>query len=990
MKKRILSALLATIMLFGMMPMVTYAQAEEMPMLTTTYVNPVYDSVLSPEEISIDVSSPAMLSAPVYHTDPSTTAAEMRAALESRAAEVTIGYQIPKNSFNEETLGEITDGIFEAAYAHTGVPTQGDYLRWHFAYCGISAMSSGTNLDGTIWYTDLTFHLEYYTTQEQEEVVAARVDSLLAELNPTGTDYEKIKTVYDWMCENIVYDYANLNDPTYDLKYSAYAALINGTSVCQGYSNLLYRMALEMGIDCRIITGWGNGGNHAWNIIKLGNSYYNLDATWDSTFAQAGRKNQFFLRSEANFGDHVRSPECDTAAFHAAYPMGKTDYDPKQNVVEDESIIASGTCDEFLTWTLDENGTLTISGEGLMEDFGRQDTAPWHEHREAIKKVVIKDGVTSIGSLAFLECVNLAEIEIADTVTDIELGAFWDCDSLVSIVIPNSVTAMEDCFHTKLQSITLSNNLTKIDQGMFANCTELTSIVIPEGVTSLEKGAFFGCENLESIILPSTLTKIGHEVFYGCTSLEMVAIPEKVTEIDGDAFQNTGLTSIEIPASVTTIWEGAFRECEKLTGIWVDKDNTVYSSDASGALLDKEQKTLLQVPGGLTGKYEIPDGVTSIEGWALSFCAKLTEVTIPDSVDTIGDGAFYGCAELKSVIVPAGISMIDEAVFSGCTNLTAVVIPDTVAEIREWAFDECDRLWHVLFNGTEDQWNSIAIAKNNTALKKATCHYNAKGDEVIAVNKTTCTEKIFCECTICGAVLAETISGGAHTWDNGVVTKEPTEETVGVRTYTCVTCGETKTEEIPALEHTHVFVTVVTAPTCTEGGYTTHTCACGEEVLTDVTNPLGHKLAYTVQTQPTVEADGILAGSCERCDHKTEEVLPKLNKTEYTYEVTKQPTTGETGIGRYTWATEYGTFFFEVTLDKLPEQPEVAFGDTDGNGRIQTNDAKLILQHIVRMPVELNLDAADVDGNGKIQTNDAKLILQYIVKIITQFPAQNQ
>ena len=161
-------------------------------------------------------------------------------------------------------------------------------------------------------------------------------------------------------------------------------------------------------------------------------------------------------------------------------------------------------------------------------------------------------------------------------------------------------------------------------------------------------------------------------------------------------------------------------------------------------------------------------------------------------------------------------------------------------------------------------------------------------------------------------------------------------------------------------------------------------------MLTDVTDPLGHKLAYTVQKEPTVEADGILAGSCERCDHKTEEVLPKLNKTEYTYEVTKQPTTGETGIGRYTWATEYGTFFFEVTLDKLPEQPEIAFGDTDGNGRIQTNDAKLILQHIVRMPVELNLDAADVDGNGKIQTNDAKLILQYIVKIITQFPAQNQ
>ena len=75
----------------------------------------------------------------------------------------------------------------------------------------------------------------------------------------------------------------------------------------------------------------------------------------------------------------------------------------------------------------------------------------------------------------------------------------------------------------------------------------------------------------------------------------------------------------------------------------------------------------------------------------------------------------------------------------------------------------------------------------------------------------------------------------------------------------------------------------------------------------------------------------------------------------------------------------------EVVLEKLPP---FIYGDTDGNGKIQTNDAKLVLQHIVRMPVTLNLDAADVDGNGKIQTNDAKLILQYIVKIITQFPAE--
>ena len=1189
MKKRILSALLATIMLFGMMPMVTFAQAEEMPMLTTTYVNPVYDSVLSPEEISIDVSSPAMLSAPVYHTDPSTTAAEMRAALESRAAEVTIGYQIPKNSFNEETLGEITDGIFEAAFAHTGVPTQGDYLKWHFAYCGISAMSSGTNLDGTIWYTDLTFHLEYYTTQEQEEVVAARVDSLLAELNPTGTDYEKIKTVYDWMCENIVYDYANLNDPTYDLKYSAYAALINGTSVCQGYSNLLYRLALEMGIDCRIITGWGNGGNHAWNIIKLGDSYYNLDATWDSTFAQAGRKNQFFLRSEANFGDHVRSPECDTAAFHAAYPMGKTDYDPKQNVVEDENIIASGTCGENLTWVLDTEGTLTISGTGAMENYRegyRQTDSPWYDYREVITNVVIANGVTTIGAYAFYECTNLANVtigngvtnigawafsfcssltslELPDCVTNIGGYAFSYCSSLTSITIPESVTDIQDCAFQEcgsLTSVTIPEGITWIGKSLFYNCDSLTSITIPtsvemicysafsscdsltsivipanmaivenwafaectslseitflgdapeigedvflevtatayypannptwtadvmqnyggiitwtpvggepdvdeniiasgtcdefltwtldaegtltisgagnmntdypapwndyreqiqtvvieDGITSIGNYAFPGCSNLTNItiadsvksigeyafhqcskltnvVLPEGMTTIGNSVFYECSSLTSVTIPNGVKSIDWWAFADcVSLTNIDLSDSLTSIGYRAFSGCTGLTDVIIPTGVTSIGADAFRGCINIENITIpnsvadigdsafyecasltsITIPSGVTsigshtfckcsnlenvviaegvekiGQYAftlcknltnvtIPGSVTEIGQYAFSDCSSLKGIVIPESVSTIGDGAFLKCKSLNSIVIPDGVTAIGEGMFEECYelinvdlpdsitsigdvafyrcnitdihipdgvttignqafmqcgNLTSIRIPNSVTSIGDFAFLDCDslisatisasvmtiglqafenceNLWHILYTGTEEQWNTITLGNENDGLLNVTRHYNAKGDEVIAVNKTTCTEKIFCECTICGAVLAETIEGGAHTWDNGVVTKEPTEETVGVRTYTCVTCGETKTEEIPALEHTHRYGSVVTAPSCIEGGYTIYTCSCGDSYVDDHVDPSHHYAPNVTFPEGTVK--GHTDYTCSAC-----------------------------------------------------------------------------------------------------------------------------
>ena len=130
------------------------------------------------------------------------------------------------------------------------------------------------------------------------------------------------------MCRNITYDYANLGNPDYRLKYTAYAALMDRTSVCQGYAVLLYRLLLTMGIDARVITGYSNGGGHAWNIVKLGRKYYNLDSTWDASWSQVGLAYEHFLRCNDNFPDHIRDSEYDTADFNAAYPMSETDYDP--------------------------------------------------------------------------------------------------------------------------------------------------------------------------------------------------------------------------------------------------------------------------------------------------------------------------------------------------------------------------------------------------------------------------------------------------------------------------------------------------------------------------------------------------------------------------------------------------------------------------------------------------------------------------------------
>ena len=157
-----------------------------------------------------------------------------------------------------------------------------------------------------------------------------------------------------------------------------------------------------------------------------------------------------------------------------------------------------------LTWKLDADGTLTISGTGTMKDYDyNNNPSPANQKKGSVKKVVIKDGVTSIGNFAFYNCKSLTSITIPDSVTSIELAAFNNCNNLTSITIPDSVTSIGDSAFelcNKLSSITLSNNITSIGNWAFHGCP-LTSITIPDSVTSIGAMAFYSCSNLQTISL---------------------------------------------------------------------------------------------------------------------------------------------------------------------------------------------------------------------------------------------------------------------------------------------------------------------------------------------------------------------------------------------------------------------------------------------------------------------------------------------------------
>ena len=165
-------------------------------------------------------------------------------------------------------------------------------------------------------------------------------------------------------------------------------------------------------------------------------------------------------------------------------------------------IVDSGTCGakgSNLTWTLDSEGVLTISGSGGMHDYDGPSSPPWYRSRSMVKSAVIADGVTSIGEWAFFGCGSLTSVTIPNSVTSIGRYAFYYCTSLTSVTIPDSVTS--------------------IGWLAFNGCTSLTSVTIPDGVTIINDAVFNGCTSLTSVTIPDSVTSIGGSAFYNCTSL---------------------------------------------------------------------------------------------------------------------------------------------------------------------------------------------------------------------------------------------------------------------------------------------------------------------------------------------------------------------------------------------------------------------------------------------------------------------------------------
>jgi len=342
-----------------------------------------------------------------------------------------------------------------------------------------------------------------------------------------------------------------------------------------------------------------------------------------------------------------------------------------------QSVVASGTCGaqgDNLTWTLDDAGTLTISGEGAMANYS-WNTMPWYSRNGAVKSLVIRDGVTGIGTYAFYSCTSLSSVTLTNSVTSIGSNAFDYCSSIANVYFDGTSAQKNERTGNGWSA---SGNSSFMDtvwhgiDGLFGSCgTNMTwtlddaGTLTISGQGALEAGRWYDYSDIgaytygpwknirseiRKLVIQPGVTRIGRQLFVNCANLAEVSIPDTVTAIDWYNFYGcSSLTSIYIPDSVTYIGLGCFAKCSSLSEV------------------------------------HLPENLTYIDGaWdyagMFAGCVSLQNITLPSKLERIEEGAFYGCTGLASITVPSGLTTIYQDAFHGCTGLKDVYFSGTAAQ----------------------------------------------------------------------------------------------------------------------------------------------------------------------------------------------------------------------------------------------------------------------------------------------------------------------
>lgn len=332
---------------------------------------------------------------------------------------------------------------------------------------------------------------------------------------------------------------------------------------------------------------------------------------------------------------------------------------------DDSDAPKSGKCGENVTWTLDDKGTLTISGTGEMDDW-TFNNAPWSYCSSDIVNVVINDGITSIGNMAFYYCESLTSVTIPDSIVIIGVGAFGSCISLTSITLPECVESISDM--------------------AFSYCSGLTSIIVPNSVLNIGEQAFYRCEGLDSITISNSVTSIGNNAFGYCKSLTSLTLPNSVINIGDYAFSwCDNLTSIIIPESVKNIGAFAFSTCCSLASITIENPDCEISDNEFTIFNDYDDETSELYFNGTIYGYEGSTAQAYAEKYGRKFevIGEVSEVMYGD-VD--GDAKVAASDAAMTLMeyanLASGEGTFTEAQFASCdVNEDGKIAADDAANI---------------------------------------------------------------------------------------------------------------------------------------------------------------------------------------------------------------------------------------------------------------------------------------------------------------------
>ncbi len=575
---------------------------------------------------------------------------------------------------------------------------------------------------------------------------------------------------------------------------------------------------------------------------------------------------------------------------------------------------SSGNCGDSgsnVTWSLDDNGTLTISGSGKIEDYRSDIDQPWYSNRSDITSVVIEPGVTSIGSLAFYECSNLTSITIPSGFISIGEQAFGNCTGLTSITIPSGFISIGDYAFwncTGLTSITIQNGVTSIGTGAFWNCTGLTSITIPSSVTSIGVNVFYNCTGLTDITVDSNNSSFCSEsgVLFNKDKTTLIyyplgkndssyTIPDGVTVIEQYAFYcNSKLTSVTIPSGVTSIGEMAFRECSGLTSVIV------------------------------------PSSVTSIEYNAFWCCFNLI-IYIPGGI-TIGIDAFYSTAAKITYTVDSSnnVTITDISL----SSVNTVDIPPEIDGKKVIAVDEDHR--HKVGNHT------CVTNTTPTCINKATCgicgqdyygDHDLSHHDAVPPTCTTDGNVEYWECSLCQKDFSDD-KGTAEITDivksalgHSLIKtdeKAPTCTDDGNRAYwTCSECRNIFSDDAGLNPTTLADVTVfATGHTwsndwSSDGTGHWHDCVNANCPITEN----NQKVGYAAHT-PGADATETTPQTCDVCGYELAPALGHIHANHLTFIAEVPETCTADGVKAH-YECECGKLFAddqaatEVTLESL-------------------------------------------------------------------------